>query len=69
MPKIIETKYICDRCGREIKMFPHSICKWRMLFKWFIPAYSGYRTCYLCNDCWESFKEWYGKDVDNVGIV
>ena len=61
MPKVTEIKYICDRCGRDIKGFPHALGKWRMFFKWFIPANSRYKTAYICEACWESFKDWFVK--------
>lgn len=65
MPKIEETVYYCDRCGKKIASNDdvHHIGRFRYLhvFKWFVPTSTlRYPLIYICGDCFKSFKEWYG---------
>ena len=65
MGKQTKTVYTCDRCGKEIvkDVFTIGRFKWLHMFKWFVPQpHPHYPLRYICEDCFKSFKKWYGED-------
>ena len=67
MGKVTRTEYICDRCGKTIDGFPCSVGRFRYMhiLKWWLPQPAGgYKLHYICQDCFKSFKKWYGEDKE-----
>ena len=59
------TVYVCDRCGKTIKDVKHvGTFHFLHIFKWYMPVWSSYSMKYICQDCWGSFKKWYGEEGD-----
>lgn len=61
------TIYTCDRCGAKIKDVKHvGTFHFMHVFKWYVayPSIAHYTMEYICQDCFNSFKEWYKKDGD-----
>lgn len=68
MGKTTKIVYECDRCGKNITGFPFSIGRFRYMhiFKWWSPMpINNYKMKYLCQGCFNSFKEWYGEKLKN----
>ena len=60
--------YVCDRCGKTIKDVKHvGTFHFMHVFKWYVayPDIAHYTMKYICQDCLNSFKKWYGKEGDS----
>ena len=60
--------YVCDRCGAEMKEpFHVGTFHFMHVFKWYVayPSTAHYTMKYICKNCFESFKKWYGKEGDS----
>ena len=68
MGKRTVVEYSCDRCGKRmtdpLKGEPYSIGRFRFMhvFKWWVPyPTEQYKLHYICQNCFKSFKKWYGE--------
>ena len=65
---MIKTKYICDRCGKEIDPYPFGVRAYKEFdFLLWEKNYSNEKTM-LCKECFKSFKEWLGRVDCNGGV-
>lgn len=55
---MVQTKYICDRCGKEIDAYPFKIRAYKEVEFLLWENYSSNKKTMICEECWKSFKEW-----------
>ena len=58
---MVQTKYICDRCGKEIEVYPFKIHAYKEVEFLLWEHYYRNEKTMICKECLKSFKEWLSR--------